>query len=282
MSLSYQLTQIEAGEDNKNPRILLLNTNDTQAQVTAAGYINIQLAPGGTINNSDIIWANIANNAKLILNPTVVNGLCTLTISSSGNVTLPTVAGHIATYTDAIGTLSEDPATAICLGNIQSGANGDAGFFTSYSASSNTGSLSFKATANSGNYATVLTNSACGQATTFSLPDPGASTATVVASNNAASIQAGDLLVAANTTGVVQGAGFSIRTAEITYGGGVANPIFSDSQVSNLDSVWCSLVSSANPVTIQLVNAVTAGIQVTFSGNPGACRCQFLILHSHA
>ena len=88
-------------------------------------------------------------------------GVVTLTVAET-NVITPTIANHIATYTNTTGTLSEDPATAISGGNIQAGLSGTAGTLASFPATSAKGSFVLKAVANTGNTTTTLSNDAMG------------------------------------------------------------------------------------------------------------------------
>ena len=92
---------------------------------------------------------------------------------SSTVIALPTVANRIVTYTDTIGSLSQDPSTAINIGTIQAGLSGVPGSLISYPASAATGYLSITAANNIANYITTLTNASMSQSTTLTIPDPG-------------------------------------------------------------------------------------------------------------
>jgi hypothetical protein len=92
------------------------------------------------------------------------------------------VANHIACFTDTAGTVDDDAATAINVGNLQLGQNASAANLVIYPATTTTGTLIIGATSNSGAFNTILTNNALGQTTTFHLPDPGASSAGILVS----------------------------------------------------------------------------------------------------
>ena len=90
-------------------------------------------------------------------------------------VSLPTVSGHIATYTNTTGNLSVDPSTAISSGNIQAGLSGTAGSLVSFPTAAGTGSLILAASSNAGSTNVTITNASNAQTSTLTLPDPGLS-----------------------------------------------------------------------------------------------------------
>ena len=96
-----------------------------------------------------------------------------------------TIANHIATYTDITGTVGEDAGTAINGGNIQAGLSGTAGTLASFPATASNGSFIFAAINNAGGFNSTFSNSNIGQATVYSLPDPGSTTANIILSKNA-------------------------------------------------------------------------------------------------
>lgn len=94
--------------------------------------------------------------------------------------TSPTIANHIAVFTNTSGNLGEDAAPAINGGNIQAGLSGTAGTLSSFPATAANGSLILAAINNSGGFNTTISNSNIGQSTVYSLPDPGAATANIL------------------------------------------------------------------------------------------------------
>jgi len=90
-----------------------------------------------------------------------------------------TVANHIGTFTDTTGTLGQDAATAINLGNIQAGDDTTKGQLLAYGGSSN-GHIIINPIGNTGNTAITIQNAIYGQATVLTIPDPGAATANFV------------------------------------------------------------------------------------------------------
>lgn len=167
--------------------------------------------------------------------------------SAVSNIALPTIANHIATYTNTSGALGEDAATAINGGNIQAGLSGTAGSLISFPATATTGSLALTAVASSGNFAGVISNASLGQASTWSLADPGAATSKI--------IQAAGSLVSGN---FLQNSG----TAGLAVDSGLA--------VSNVMSLAASnAMAAGGAIVFTKVNGTEAGNAVTASGVAG-------------
>lgn len=116
-----------------------------------------------------------------------ITQLATL-LNASGSVpsfTSPTIANHIAVFTNTAGNLGENAATAINGGNIQAGLSGTAGYLSSFPGTAARGSLRIVGAASAGDTITTITNASMGQVTTVTVPDPGASTANFILSNSA-------------------------------------------------------------------------------------------------
>jgi hypothetical protein len=173
-----------------NPNLKFAVFGDNLATITTAGYLNSVNLESNPIASTDVLQVLYSFN-----NVTKVGtyGVFTVSISNSGVITLveftgtsgivlPTIANHIATYTNTTGGLGEDPATAISGGNIQAGLSGTAGTVASFPATASKGSLILAGVANTGNTNTTISNAAMGQASVISIPDPGASTANFIMS----------------------------------------------------------------------------------------------------
>lgn len=197
------------------PSIAYINTNDTLATITTAGYLNGLNDQGYGFYNGQIALVVTSDQGVAWMTVNVTQNNISLQIDvNPGTVLLPTVTGHfsvfanttggmkdagfspsnaaktkvvmangavgdnhIAVYTDANGTIGADAATAINAGNIQAGESGIAGGLISYSSTASKGSLIIQAVANANNTNTTISNAAMGQASVISIPDPGASTA---------------------------------------------------------------------------------------------------------
>jgi hypothetical protein len=197
------------GQIGVNPRLVRMISTDNLATVTTAGYLNVQLAESGfPIFSTDFIFMNYNNGASFsIFTPSIANsGIITLVdTAGSGTITLPTIANHIATYTNTSGALSEDPATAISGGNIQAGLSGTAGTISSFPSTASKGSLVVAAVANTGNTVTTISNAAMGQASVISIPDPAGATANFAVAPSA--LVSGNVVQASGTAGLVADSG---------------------------------------------------------------------------
>jgi len=181
--LNANVNQI--GQSGVNPAVIQISTNDTLVEILQPGYLNVLPEKFNvSLTQGDIALVT----TKPSQNSTITNsGAFSVTFSAGnwslnsqtapGQVILPTIANHIAVYTNTGGTLSQDVNPAINAGSIQAGLSGTAGALISYPATPSTGFLEIQAASNSGNTGTIITNAAIGQATTLTIPDPGASTA---------------------------------------------------------------------------------------------------------
>lgn len=159
-----------------------------------------------TVNSSGTTLSPISNPGEVSLIGSAVTGNFTVFADTTGNIKdlgyLPSdatktrsvmasaavLANHIACFSDAMGTVNDDPAIAINGGDLQAGLNAVAGKLRSYSATTTTGYLEMYATANSGAFTTGITNAAMGQNTVLTVPNPGAATANFLLDTGAANI----------------------------------------------------------------------------------------------
>lgn len=172
------------------PSLAYIYTSDSEATVLTTGYLNHEVQQGAQFSMPCIAavstqetptsapqvgWYQVAHvGANWSLVPA----------GNPGDIVLPTIANHIATYTNATGTLSEDAATAINGGNIQAGLSGAAGYFASFPSAASKGSLRLTAVANTGDTLVTISNALHGQASVYSIPDSGASTANFIISKS--------------------------------------------------------------------------------------------------
>ncbi len=173
-----------------NPRIVYIETDDTFAAVTTAGYLNHAVQLGNAFQESDmalvttkttpaatsvqVSWLDVAKSGT---NWSLVPA------AGAGSVTLPTIANHIATYTNATGGLSEDAATAINGGNIQAGLSATPGYLVSFPATAARGSLRFVAANSAGDTVTQITNASQAAARVYTIPDAGAASNFLMTNN---------------------------------------------------------------------------------------------------
>lgn len=181
---------VQSGLVDVLPSISYINTTDPLATALVSGYLNKEVANGVQFSIPCLCILSTKET------PTSAYRVGTFQISHSGAnwsivsasspaagvVTLPTILNHIATYSDTGGTLAEDAATAINGGNIQAGLSGTAGFLASFPLTAAKGSLRLTAVANTGDTLVTISNAAHGQASVYSIPDSGASTANLLIS----------------------------------------------------------------------------------------------------
>ena len=205
----YQLPMPLPGTIGILPQQKYMVVGDNLATLTSAGYlngVNLESYPIATTDIINVLYSfNLQTQVGTFEQFTVSlsNGVITLVQSTSaGQVTLPTIANHIATYANVAGGLTEDAATAINGGNIQAGLSGTAGALISYPATATTGSLQVVGVSNTGNTATVISNVAMGQASTVNIPDPANATGQFMVGATATPFVSGNLPKASGTAGL--------------------------------------------------------------------------------
>ncbi len=150
------------------PNFIYINTNDTPATVTTAGYLTSAVHEGLISPESTdlaVVGTVTAGVHSSILYEVVITGIS------------PNLVYSLASPANAGG--------AIFAGDVQAGFNGLAGGFLSYPAALNTGHSNWFATANGGAFNALYTNAALAQTTTFTTPDPGVAAASYLLTQNA-------------------------------------------------------------------------------------------------
>jgi hypothetical protein len=255
MGILQAPTQL-AGTPGIKPNFKYMTTTDSYATITAAGYLNQPSLEVTPVGQGDVIQclysvtipAGTSTYGVFTVSIAAGTGIITLVPwGGDSGVVLPTIANHIATYTNTTGTIGEDAATAINGGNIQAGLSGTAGTVASFPATASKGSLVLAAVANTGNTVTTISNVAMGQASVVSIPDPGAATADFVVAP--AALVSGNLIQASGTAGLVADAG--IATTNV------------------MSKIASNVLSGAGQITLAKVNGTEATNAVTASGNAG-------------
>lgn len=183
----------DPGQAGVVPNIVRIETNDSVATVTATGYLTDAVRSGQLVISETTVCLVCTSTTDGIPATEVgwyeaaysAGEWSLVSTAAPGSVVLPTIANHIATYTDVVGTLSEDAATAINGGNIQAGLSGTAGYLASFPGTAAKGSLRVTAVANTGNTVTTISNAAMGQASVVSIPDPGQATSEFIIADSA-------------------------------------------------------------------------------------------------
>jgi hypothetical protein len=166
------------------------------------------------------------------------------------------VVGNMAVYTDVLGTIGQNAATAINGGNIQAGISGTAGTLASFPATAANGSLILAATNAGGAFNTTISNGTMGQSTVYTIPDIGAST--------------GDIVVSTSAVRMKSVAGASVA-------GGAASQTVTDAFCTSGSNVIACWNTSANAVNIQKVTPGNGSFVVLSSGDPGASTINYII-----
>lgn len=259
--LNFQIQTI--GQSGNLPAIIYINTNNTIAEITTAGYLNPLVAQGNALTEQMIALVGTKtapNDIDSEVNWYRVNiaaGVYSLVATSAaGSVTLPTIANHLAIYTNTGGVLSEDAATAINGGNIQAGLSGTAGYLSSFPATGSKGSLRLTAVANTGDTLVTVSNALHGQASVYTIPDVGAAT--------------GGLLVSTTPlrTKIVAGAAAA---------GGAAAQSFTDAFCTSASTVIGNWNTQANAVSVLKIVPGNGSFVVTSSGDAGVGTFNYMI-----
>lgn len=164
-----RISQNFTGQQGNVPRIVPVQTDATYNQLTAAGFINPYMPSGFSFYPTDILAITYANNQSGFFRLSFANQ--TITIISDEN--------------DIVGDLTVD-GNITATGNISAGESGDSGYLESFPATASKGSLRVQGVANVGNTVTTVSNASMAQATTITIPDPGAATASTLLSPLAA------------------------------------------------------------------------------------------------
>lgn len=177
------------------PRVVYIDTDDTLATVTTAGYLNKAVQQGFSFQEDDMACvttkttpaATTVEVAWLEVSYSSPNWSLVPT-GSPGEVVLPTVANRLAHFSNTTGTLSGDAADVTNLGDLTLGASGTEGLLNLYPSTAAKGSLIVKAEDNTGDTATTISNAAMGQASVISIPDPATATANFLLDEGSANV----------------------------------------------------------------------------------------------
>lgn len=249
------------GKTGVEPSFIFIETDDTLATVTTAGYLNnaktkdglplketmmalvtTKTTPSATTSQVALLEVSKSGN-NWSLSPT----------GSPGEVTLPTTANYLAHFSNTTGTLADTAADVINPGDIQAGLSGTAGKLVSYPGTAAKGSFEFEAVANTGDTTYTLRNAASGQASVVTFPDPGAATANVVLTASALSTQS-------IGTGIsITGAANNVQTTGggnlIAGSSGAAGSLFSYPTTASKGSLEIRAADNTGDTDVVITNA---------------------------
>jgi hypothetical protein len=308
--LNFKVEQV--GQAGVFPAIIYILTDDTLAEVTATGYLNGIARENNPLSDADmaLVTTKTTPSATSIqvgwLEVSKSGENWSLTAPTApGGVVLPTIANHIATYTNALGNLSEDAATAINGGNIQAGLSGTAGYLASFPATTARGSLHIVGANSVGDTITILTNASQAAARTYTIPDGGQAASNLLLTDNATTqtINTGSLAlavgnitatlgniaatagsVAAGTT-VTGGTGVTATTGNVSATAGNVNAGSSGNAGSLISfpataangTLIVSALNSGGAFNTTIRNSVMGQASVVSIPDPGAATANFLL-----
>lgn len=267
----------QVGVVGVNPSIAYIATNNTIAEVTATGFLNKSVAQGYAFTESMMCLVSTKTSPSAA--STQVGWLevshsgtdwSLVSTTAPGSVVLPTIANHIATFTNTTGGISEDAATAINGGNIQAGLSGTAGYVASFPSAAAKGSLRLTGVANTGDTLVTISNALHGQASVYSIPDGGQATAEFIISDSAGTqhVTSGGLQVDAGivSSGLAAG-GFvgQVDAYPTTTASGVLSLKAAVNATGNFDTVISNSTAVAQDqvITIPDSGAATAVFDVS-------------------
>ena len=236
MSNFESLGLVNAGLPGTAPQLFTASTVDDLATITAVGYLNDQAV---RIKAGDFFFINYSDTSVFPLDTGQASSTARFQVSYSApnwSLVQTDVSGFllasnnlsdVANAATSLTNLGLGSGNNVAFLNVQAGNSGNAGYLRSYPATAAEGYFEIQAVNSAGNYAAILSNHSLGQATTWTLPDPGASTANIL---------------------LDAGTGAAISVNKLSYG---ATP------VSQVDPGSCTISAAAGAantatVTIQL------------------------------
>ena len=188
---------------------------------------------------------------------------------SLASVNGATTTNALAVFADTVGSVKDQTVAgtlgfgltlatgnlAASQGNVTAGSSGHAGLFTSFPGTAANGSFIFKAVNNASNFASTLSNSAVGQASVYTLPDPAAATANVLVAP--AALVSGNFVSASGTGGLVIDSGFPITAGRL-----FAQVSMTAAQFNGMYAAPVLLVAAPGANTMIVVESIQ--LQMTF------------------
>lgn len=276
--------------------VVLQRAFDQQSieQIKVGQYVSVG---AGSVNAGNIYSVVEPLPAIFGINALVINA-----DPSAGGVSFsggPSVANSVPVFSDTSGNIAPQTTTATfpfgitsagaiqsTTGNITSGSSGDAGNFISFPATAANGTFIFEALNAGGAFNTTLRNSAMGQASVISLPDPGVATANVLLNNSATTqtIATGNitmtagLLIQSAVNGLTALAGgaqagtaltrqINRVTTVVTAADSVQLPAATAGKVVTVINAAAANAMAVFPQTGEIINALAANASISVAAN---------------
>jgi len=261
------------------------NLQNGAATVTNPGNINAGLSGTagtfssfpGTASKGSLRLAAVANTGNTIttISNAAMGQASTISIpdpgASTANFILSATSSVLGQSVAGTLTVTSGGSLVASSGNIQAGTSGAAGTLVSYPGTAARGSLRISAVANTGDTINIITNDSMGQASTFSLPDPGQATAKFGVFGTTSLPATGNLLKAVNALGLLGDAGFNIKSGITSvYAGGGTSNTFTATGLTASSIVNATIRTSTNQVAIAKALPGTDQLTITFTADPGA------------
>lgn len=179
------------------------------------------------------------------------------------------VVNHIAKFVDVSGTVDDTAGAAINSGNLQAGLSGTAGTLISFPAVAANGSLILAAVGNAGNFnATISSKSTLGQASVYTIPDPGAATANfVLDAGTAASLSVNNLKYGATPVAQVDPGSCTITAAAGAANTSTVTVQLKDGSGTNMTRIIPFRVYASSAADgLTLASAASTGFSVASGG----------------
>lgn len=274
MSNFETLGQVSPGLGGTAPAFFVASTADNFATITATGYLNDR---SKLFKQNDVIWINYSDTSTWPLGEASTLGFFTVSVSGSNySLTVNNPEGFllaannlsdVASVSTSRNNLGLGTAQSVVFGNVQAGASGSAGSFVSYPATATSGSLALAGVANAGNYANVISNASTGQATTWSLPDPGSATANILINKGSQTMAAGGFLGLDKGTGSVVSDAVTINAqAGVITTGSLTTAAGADDTAITLTN---SKITSSSVITCTVMGGTNTTNGVTIKAVPG-------------
>jgi len=270
----------EIGESGVVPRIIRIDTNNTLAEVLVKGYLT-SISKQFSLYESDLAVVTTKPTPssretncgvfELAFDPTDQSWSLQAT-AQPGNVVLPTQAGRIAVFLDAVGTIGMVADPAFHETDINAGFSGSAGDLTSFPPTAARGLLRIRATDGVGNYnTTIINDTARTLSTSYVIPDVANTNGSFLTAAGTTPFVNGNFPVAVGTKGHMKDSGAKlISGTTLPYAGGGVNNNFVISGMTAAFVGSCTIRTSTSPVSIVKATPGVGILAVEFSADPGA------------
>lgn len=211
------IAKVTGGLSGTAPEMFVGSTDQTNAVIITAGALATQYA-AGIFKAGDVLWINYDQDGtpgSNVYKVSAVSGgsLEVYTEALGGALLASNNLSDVNSVATSRTNLGVGTADTVTFGNVYAGASGTAGVFRSYPSAATTGYLGLTGVANGGNFAVVISNASHGQASTYSIPDVGASTGQFLVKT--AALVDGNFVAASGTAGKTVDSGYGVNNINL-------------------------------------------------------------------